>query len=155
MDFMTYLATFDDFDALFSAHEKTKPGCVKEYRGYLDALLGYLAGFHAQLRCLADPEAVLRAIEEDFAEKWAARKVPGWFAGAVPERPPKNTPGREEAEKERERERERQRALQLQQQAQAQGQDEKQQQQDASSLFCKACDKEFAKNTYVSESSSV
>ncbi len=72
------------------------------------------------------------------------RNVPGWFSGAISERPPKNTPGREEAEQ-----KSRSLAQAQAKAAQQQAGEAKQQQQAVSSLFCQACDKEFAKDTYV------
>jgi splicing factor 3A subunit 3 len=87
---LSYLVFLRDLPLLLgriARHLKVTPPHAAPYVEWLDALVAYLRGFVERVFPLHNLSRYEAVIDEEFAERWAARHVFGWFAGAPEPRP--------------------------------------------------------------------
>ena len=74
MDYIAWLRKLPSFDWI-PRHIKYKQS---DYEEYLTSIDRYLVDFLVRLRPLSDLTNLINKFDEDFAETWSKREIPGW-----------------------------------------------------------------------------
>eukprot|EP00457_Paulinella_chromatophora_P003503 gb/GEZN01003511.1/.p1 GENE.gb/GEZN01003511.1/~~gb/GEZN01003511.1/.p1 ORF type:complete len:504 (+),score=104.85 gb/GEZN01003511.1/:184-1695(+) len=78
-DYLTFLNTFEEIIANVPREQKLRSDRSKQYRDFLEAFYQYLKGFFVRTNPLVNVSKLESLIETDFAKRWDAKAVPGWF----------------------------------------------------------------------------
>lgn len=127
MDYLQYLSKFDKFQTVPKDKKIKFRG---KYKGYLEQLLEYVVSFFRRSQPLVNLQQVLAIIEQDFAKRWEEKKnLPGWFDAPSEESKEAAEPGAPVPE------------------AAAAAAAEAKSTESEDPLYCKACQKSFAKQS--------